>query len=118
MVLDPTPNPRLRDLQAEFEAKGGHAYIGDAAWTHLEEEAGGIMATFIERYVREPISAISAYEVEVAGDTERKRLRLLDLGARMVEGGIVFNIGNHERVIARVEDATLSDDGSSPDDEQ
>ena len=118
VVLDPTPNPRLRDLQAEFEAKGGHAYIGDAAWTHLEEEAGGIMATFIERYVREPISAISAYEVEVVGDTERKRLRLLDLGARMVEGGIVFNIGNHERVIARVGDATLSDDGSPPDDEQ
>lgn len=118
VVLDPTPNPRLRDLQAEFEAKGGHAYIGNAAWTHLEEEAGGIMATFIERYVREPISAISAYEVEVGGDTERKRLRLLDLSARMVEGDIVFNIGSHERLISRVEDATLSDDGSSLDDEQ
>ncbi|MEQ1663281.1 MAG: hypothetical protein ABL877_11355 [Thiobacillus sp.] len=115
VVLDPTPNPRLRDLQAEFEAKGGHAYIGDAAWTHLEEEAGGIMATFIERYVRTPISAISAFEVD--GDTDRKRLRLLDLEARMVEGDIVFKIGNYERLIARVEDASLSDEGSRLNDE-
>lgn len=118
VVLDPTPNPRLRDLQAEFEAKGGHAYIGDAAWAHLEEEAGGIMATFIERYVRTPISEISSFEVEVDGDTDRKRLRLLDLEARMVEGDIIFKIGEHERLIARVEDATLSDDGSTPNDEQ
>jgi len=118
VVLDPTPNPRLRDLQAEFEAKGGHAYIGDAAWTHLEEEAGGIMATFIERYVRTPISEISSFEVEVDGGADRKRLRLLDLEARMVEGDIIFKIGEHERLIARVEDATLLDDGSTPNDEQ
>jgi hypothetical protein len=116
-VLDPTPNPRLRDLQAEFEARGGHAYIGDAAWAHLENEAGGIMATFIEQYVRTPISAISALEIEVDGDTDRNRLRLLDLEARMVEGNLVFKIGKHERFIARVEDATLSDDGSMPNDE-
>lgn len=106
------------DLQAEFEAKGGHAYIGNDAWAHLEEEAGGIMATFIERYVRIPISEISAFEVEMNGDTERKRLRLLDLEARMIEGNIVFKIGDHERFITRVEDATLSDDGSAPNDEQ
>lgn len=118
VVLDPTPNPRLRDLQAEFEAKGGHAYIGDAAWTHLEEEAGGIMATFIERYVRKPISAISSFEVEVDGETDRKRLKLLDLEARMVEGDIIFKIGEHERFIARVEDALLTDDGSTPNEEQ
>lgn len=118
VVLDPTPNPRLHDLQAEFEATGGHAYIGDAAWAHLEEEAGGIMATFIERYVRTPISAISSFEIDVDGDTDRKRLRLLDLEARMVEGDIVFKIGDHERLIKRVEDATLSDDGSNPNDEK
>ena len=118
VVLDPTPNPRLRDLQAEFEAKGGHAYIGNAAWAHLEEEAGGIMATFIERYVRTPISAISSFEVEVEGDTDRKRLKLLDLEVRMNEGEIIFKIGPHERFIARAEDATLSDDRSTSIDEQ
>ena len=47
VVLDPTPNSRLRDLQAAFEAKGGLAYIGAAAWAHLEAAAGGVMATFI-----------------------------------------------------------------------
>ena len=117
VVLDPTPNPRLRDLQAEFEAKGGHAYIGDAAWAHLKEEAGGIMAKFIERYVRTPISAISYFEENMDGETNRKRIRLLDLGARMVDGDIIFKIGGHERFIARVEDVTLSDDGLMQDDE-
>ena len=118
VVLDPTPNPRLRDLQAQFAAKGGHAYIGNDAWAHLEEEAGGIMATFIERYVRIPISEISAFEVEIDGDPERKQLRLLDLEARMIQGNVVLKIGNHERFVTRVEDARLLDDGSAPNDEQ
>jgi len=118
VVLDPTPNPRLRELQAEFEAKGGHAYVGNDAWAHLEEEAGGIMATFIERYVRTPISEISAFEVEMDGGAERKRLRLLDLEARVIDGDVVFKIGNYERFITRVEDATLGDDGSASNDEQ
>lgn len=117
VVLDPTPNPRLSDLQAQFEAKGGHAYIGDDAWAHLEEEAGGIMATFIERYVRTPISEISAFEVEKDEGAESKRLRLLGLEARLSEGNIVFKIGNHERVIARVEDSSLMDDGAALNDE-
>ena len=112
VVLDPTPNPRLRDLQAKFEAKGGHTYIGDAAWAHLEEEAGDIMATFIERYVRKPIAEVSAFEIEADGDPGRKRLKLLDLGVRMIDGDIVLQVGDHERLIARVEDAALSDDGS------
>jgi hypothetical protein len=109
IVLDPTPNPRLRDLQAEFEAKGGHAYIGDDAWTHLEEEAGGIMAKFIERYVRKPISEISTFEIDLDEATGHKRLRLLDLEARMVEGNLMFRFGDHERFIKRVEDMTLSE---------
>lgn len=113
VVLDPTPNPRLRDLQAAFEAMGGHAFIGDAAWAHLESEAGGIMAAFIERYVRTPIAAISAFEVEETGEPNLKRIRLLDLEARLVNGDLVFKIGDHERLIARAEDATLSSEESN-----
>lgn len=113
VVLDPTPNPRLCDLQAEFEAMGGHAFIGDAAWAHLESEAGGIMATFIERYVRTPIAAISAFEVEATGDPNLKRIRLLDLEARLANGDLVFKIGDHEQLIARAEDATLSSEASN-----
>jgi hypothetical protein len=105
-------------LQAQFEAKGGHAYIGDDAWAHLEEEAGGIMATFIERYVRIPISKISAFEVGMGGDTEQKYLRLLDFEARMIEGDIVLKIGNHEHFISRVEDAALLNDESELSDEE
>ena len=30
LVLDPTPNPRLTELQQAFRDAGGHAYVGDA----------------------------------------------------------------------------------------
>jgi hypothetical protein len=106
VVLDPTPNPRLHELQAAFEARGGLAYIGDAAWAHLEAAAGGVMATFIERYVRIPISVISDFEGE--GDT--KHLKLLDLEARLIAGNVVFKIGPHERLITRAEDKELAND--------
>ncbi len=65
LVLDPTPSARLDDLKAEFEKYGGAAYIGDAAWTHLEEEAGPTMATFLERYVRRAIAAVDRYSGEL-----------------------------------------------------
>lgn len=109
VVLDPTPNPRLRDLQAAFESKGGLAYIGDAAWAHLEAAAGGILATFIEKYVRRPITAISAFE---SGEAT-KRLKLLNFEASLVAGNVVFKIGTHERLITRAEDATLADTESN-----
>jgi hypothetical protein len=109
LVLDPTPNPRLRDLQAQFEGKGGHAYIGEAAWSHLAEEAGGILAKFIEKYVRIPISEISTFESVLDDTTEHKRLRLLDLEARIIEGNLMLKFGNHERFIKRLEDISLSE---------
>lgn len=118
VVLDPTPNPRLRDLQEHFEAKGGHAYIGDDAWAHLEEEAGGIMAKFIEQYVRKPILEISSFEVDLEGDIEQKHLQLLDFEARQIDGDIVFKIGTHERYITRVTDDALADDEPLSGDEQ
>lgn len=117
VVLDPTPNPRLRDLKAEFEAHGGRAYIGEDAWTHLEDEAGAVMAIFIERYVRRPILAVSALEMESSGDAAQKRILLLDLEARMLDGSIVLRIGGQRRVIARLEDTALSDAESSANDE-
>jgi hypothetical protein len=65
LVLDPTPSARLDDLQAAFARYGGRAYIGDAAWQHLESEAGPIMATFVERYVRKPIAALDEHAVDL-----------------------------------------------------
>lgn len=56
LVLDPTPNPKLDVLRKAFIHYGGSVYVGDEAWQHLDSEAGPTMATFIEKYVRAPIS--------------------------------------------------------------
>ena len=58
IVLDATENTKLSELTAAFEGAGGTAYVGDAAWRMLEGEAGPIMATFLERYVRRPLHSI------------------------------------------------------------
>ncbi len=59
VVLDPTMNPRLSELQEAYRARGGSAYLGEAAWEHLESEAGESMSGFIERYVRQPLADVS-----------------------------------------------------------
>jgi len=58
LVFDGTPNEKLTSLRRAFEVNGGEAHIGTEAWEHLDAVAGPTMATFIERYVREPIQAI------------------------------------------------------------
>ena len=55
VVLDSTPNPKLRELTNAFLKQGGEVYIGAKAWEHLDQLAGPTMASFLERYVREPI---------------------------------------------------------------
>lgn len=100
LVLDPTPNPTLAALQACFEQEGGEAYVGEAAWEHLEAEAGPTMATFIHRYVRTPIRDVSQFSGE-----------LLGLAARRLAGGDVqITVGGHELHIIRAKDAALSDE--------
>ncbi|MBX9788560.1 MAG: hypothetical protein K2Y37_06555 [Pirellulales bacterium] len=60
VVLDPTPNSRLSELQQVFRENGGEAYVGDAAWQHLESEAGDVMGRFLKQYVQQPIQALLA----------------------------------------------------------
>ena len=55
IVFDPTTNPKLEELAASFRSVGGEAYIGDAAWEHLEDAAGRVMSLFLEKYVKFPI---------------------------------------------------------------
>ncbi|AUT58273.1 ApaLI family restriction endonuclease [Paraburkholderia terrae] len=106
LVLDPTPNPRLADLQAAFRAHGGEAYVGDDAWHHLEFEAGPTMATFIDRYVSAPIHMVSNFGGQ-----------LLDLTARRLDNGhIQLAVGAHQRLILRREDFALSDESEADDD--
>lgn len=82
LVLDPTPNPRLSDLKTAFEEAKGIAFIGDKAWEHLENEAGEVMATFVERYVRQPISQLDQYsanllDLTASANPDRKSFNLL-----------------------------------------
>lgn len=97
VVLDPTPNPRLADLETAFRNVGGEAYVGINAWEHLEREAGTTMANFIELYVREPIRQVSGYENH-----------LLDFTAKRLEdGNIEIKLGTISNLIERSEDNTL-----------
>ena len=110
VVLDPTMNPRLSDLQDAYKAKGGRAYLGETAWKHLEEEAGKTMARFIEKYVRKPVADVARFEKQIAGDPERRCLNLLPLEAKCLSNEIVLKLGTHERRIARNEDSSLAAD--------
>jgi hypothetical protein len=65
LVLDPTPNPKLSALMEAFEGKGGRVFVGNNAWEHIDREAGPIMAIFIDKYVRSPISDLLAAVPEV-----------------------------------------------------
>jgi hypothetical protein len=107
MVLDPTPSDRLKDLTERFERYDGKAFIGDAAWQHIEGEAGPTMAVFIEKYVRRPISEIDKHAHE-----------LLDFAISREEQSFVLQFGTgDERVTWRVnrhEDQRLaSENGDS-----
>lgn len=108
LVLDPTPSHRLTDLTREYQRVGGKAYIGDEAWAHLEDEAGPTMATFVEKYVRRPISNIDHHADE-----------LMDLSISTGEGKSAFRISlsKHDRrfewVVRRQEDAALATDDTN-----
>ena len=115
VVLDPTENNKLTELQAAFRHHGGEAYVGDDAWSHLEDEAGPTMANFIERYVRRPVSEISAFETALANDPTRRGLVLLDLAAGLSGCRMTIRLGDHERTIERNEDPSLA--AEEPDDE-
>ncbi len=60
VVLDPTDNPKLSEITRVFEEAGGETYVGDDAWSMLEQEAGPVMWQFLERYVRAPLDSMIA----------------------------------------------------------
>ncbi len=74
VVLDPTPNPKLDELRAQFMAESGEEYIGEKAWEYLRSLAGPTMARFLERYVHEPLQAV--LEEAPATPDELPELRL------------------------------------------
>ena len=62
IVLDPTPSHRLSELIAAFNACQGKHYVGADAWAHMDSKAGKIMAVFLERYIRPPLTEMAKYE--------------------------------------------------------
>lgn len=107
VVLDPTPNPKLNDLVREFERLGGKSFVGDAAWQHLEAQAGPVMSVFLERYVRQPLTMI----LDEAPD------RLPPMTVRMTEtGNVEFKVGNDSFEIERAEDLIDAETEDLPDD--
>ncbi|WP_443191757.1 hypothetical protein [Pseudomonas indica] len=117
VVLDPTMNPRLDDLQRAYEAQGGRAYLGEEAWQHLEDEAGEVMSRFIENYVRRPIEDISRFETQCELGEPKAQFELLDFSAQHRGDRIIFQLGSHVRDIRRSVDISLAetdDEDASP----
>ncbi|EHN8902922.1 hypothetical protein F6R80_000544 [Enterobacter asburiae] len=112
LVLDPTMNPRLDDLQQAYIQNGGAAYLGDAAWQHLEEQAGEVMSQFIERYVRRPIEDISRFETNSLGFYDVNHSNLLDLNISNAGGRLNLQIGGYWHCINRQVNYSLPDDSS------
>ncbi len=62
IVLDPTPSPLLTKLVDAFKKNDGKCYIGPDAWSHMETKAGKTMATFLERYIKPPLTEMAKHE--------------------------------------------------------
>jgi hypothetical protein len=107
--MDPTPNPKLKAITKALEDNGGRVFLGDEVWSHLSELSGVEIATFVKRYIKDPVESIAIQERE-----------LLDLGLRYrtgIEGDIVeVTIGTHSWVIRRPrrDEAVAIDDERYP----
>lgn len=107
VVLDPTPNPKLTDLVKAFDEVGGQTYIGDSAWQHLEAQAGPVMSVFLERYVRQPLSALLKDVPDL----------LPPMTVRVAAGGNVeFEIGKDKLRVERTGEPVNADQEDMPDD--
>jgi hypothetical protein len=109
VVLDPTENDKLTALSDEFIKNAGEVYTGQAAWDHLEQQAGPTMSTFIEKYVQFPMLSLLA--------EAPKSEELPDFLARMSANQIILKIGDEELKIKRSKSSELVDDFESMPDE-
>lgn len=104
IVFDPTPNTKLTELQKAFKDNGGEVFVGKKAWEHLDAQAGATMASFLEKYVRQPLEALLK--------NAPKRDALPPLNLEMKPGCIHVLIGKEEFVVKR---APLAAAASEPD---
>lgn len=64
LVLDPTSSNRLTELSDKYLECGGAFYHGEAAWQHMEQEAGEVVSVFIDKYIKPAIQGIEGIEIE------------------------------------------------------
>ena len=91
IVLDPTPSSRLAELEQAFLAAGGKMYIGADAWHHMQEQAGSIMSTFLEKYLRPPLEEMAKQEGN----------QLLDVQLSWSDNAIIIQAGEGKYQIPR-----------------
>jgi hypothetical protein len=63
LVLDPTPSTRLTELSQKFLSCGGEVHQGEAAWLHMEQQAGSVVSIFIDKYIKPTIQAIESVNI-------------------------------------------------------
>jgi hypothetical protein len=103
VVLDSTPNPKLKDLCGAFTKQKGETYVGDDAWKHLEKKAGATMGKFLDKYVLFPLKAL----LEESPDAPKD---LPDLALRMEESRLLMVVGDETLEIGREPDKRLESD--------
>ncbi|MGP0072425.1 MAG: restriction endonuclease [Bryobacteraceae bacterium] len=103
IVLDPTENPKLKELREAFGGADGESYVGQDAWNHLESMAGKTMATFISKYVHDPIQAL----LSSAPD------ELPDITFSMKENRLLIEVAGQRLLVPRHPSDALA---SGPDD--
>jgi len=107
VVLDPTPNPKLTELIKAFDEVGGRTFVGDAAWRHLEAQAGPVMSVFLERYVRQPLVALLS---SVPDPLPPMTVRMLD------DGDVEFKVGNDMLRVQRAGEPVEAEEDGLPED--
>ncbi|MFQ5615273.1 MAG: restriction endonuclease [Anaerolineales bacterium] len=95
LVLDPTPSTRLTELKRAYEEAGGHAFIGNATWKHMEQQAGEIMSTFLDKYIRLPLATMSEPDTE---EIQNMRLSWSDDTIAIETTGARYEIARTEKI--------------------
>jgi hypothetical protein len=62
VVFDGTPNDKLVQLCTAYQDADGAAYVGEAAWEHVEQRSGAVMAVFVDKYLRQPLVDLISHE--------------------------------------------------------